>query len=182
MPEDKNKLSDSDLFRQSIGEIKRIHTDKRIKPTNKPPATRQNSLAKAAFTSSFHQKNNNNTHNQVEGVESIFFAHPGIQKKTLQQLKRGAIFIEDELDLHGLTEIKAIQVLRFFLAEQVQYVHRCAIIIHGKGHGSNNQYPVLKNMVVTELRNNPDVLAYSSAQPRDGGVGAVYVLFKKQQD
>lgn len=180
MPEDKNKLSDSDLFRQSIGEIKRIHTDKQIKPANKPSATQHNPLAKAAFTNTSQQQNHNHAFNHVEGNEAIFFAQPGVQKKTLKLLKRGAIHIEDELDLHGLTEIKAVQALHVFLVEQTQYSHHCAIIIHGKGHGSDKKYPVLKNMTAAELRNNPNVLAYSSALPRDGGVGAVYVLFKKQ--
>jgi len=70
-------------------------------------------------------------------------------------------------------------VLKQFLAEQIAFSNRCALIIHGKGHGSGNKYPVLKNVAVQVLMKDPHVLAFTSAQPRDGGTGAVYVLFKR---
>ena len=59
---------------------------------------------------------------------------------------------------------------------------RCVHIIHGKGHGSSNQGPVLKNKVNAWLRQREEVLAFCSAQPKDGGTGAVYVLLRRKQN
>ena len=55
---------------------------------------------------------------------------------------------------------------------------RCAHIIHGKGYRSGERQPVLKRKVNYWLRLRPDVLAFCSATPRDGGTGAVYVLLR----
>jgi DNA-nicking Smr family endonuclease len=179
MPEDKNKLSDSELFRQSIGKIKRIDTDKHHHPKSKPQSNQINSLANTAFTSISNARVDNKSFAPVEGLEPILFSHSGVQRKTIKRLKNGAMHIDDALDLHGLTELKAQQVLKQFLAEQIAFSNRCALIIHGKGHGSGNKYPVLKNVAVQVLMKDPHVLAFTSAQPRDGGTGAVYVLFKR---
>jgi len=175
MPEDKSKLSDSALFRQSIGEIKPLVDNNRIKPIKKAPPK-----APKVFRDSPHFQTtaSPSTYQLVEGTEAISFAQSCVNKKTLKSLKKGHFLIEDSIDLHGLTLVKAQQALTDFLAEQQQFSHRVAIVIHGKGHGSDKQYPVLKNAVAEMLMNNPLVSAYTSAQPKDGGTGAVYVLFK----
>ena len=53
------------------------------------------------------------------------------------------------------------------------------IIIHGKGYGSGPNGPKLKNFVDQYLQYNPNILAYHSAQQKDGGTGAVYIQLKK---
>jgi DNA-nicking Smr family endonuclease len=52
-------------------------------------------------------------------------------------------------------------------------------IIHGKGHGSHQKRPVLKQYVNHWLRQRDEVLAFCSARQVDGGTGAVYVLLKR---
>ncbi|MBQ0723899.1 MAG: Smr/MutS family protein, partial [Cycloclasticus sp.] len=116
---------------------------------------------------------------QIESSESLFFARPGLQKKLLRQFKRGALTIEDSLDLHGLNKVQAQQLLDAFLTQQSERQHRCVIVIHGKGIGSSSKQPVLKNLVFTQLKNDARILAFCSTQQRDGGTGAVYVLLKK---
>jgi len=51
-------------------------------------------------------------------------------------------------------------------------------IIHGKGFGAAGDAPVLKNRINAWLRQHHDVLAFCSAQHRDGGTGALYVLLR----
>jgi len=82
------------------------------------------------------------------------------------------------LDLHGLTVIEARNELLEFLGECEVLGIRHAIIIHGKGFRSKDK-PVIKPMVNRWLRSTDNVLAFHSAQPKDGGSGAVYVLLKK---
>jgi len=54
-------------------------------------------------------------------------------------------------------------------------------IIHGKGYGSREQAPVLKNSLNSWLRQHPDVLAFSSTRPEHGGTGAVHVLLRSRR-
>ncbi len=51
-------------------------------------------------------------------------------------------------------------------------------IIHGKGYRSGARGPLLKIAVNLWLRRHPDVMAFTSARPIDGGTGAVYVLLR----
>ncbi|MFZ1537408.1 MAG: Smr/MutS family protein [Chromatiaceae bacterium] len=115
---------------------------------------------------------------QVKTQEYLLFARPGVQKRVLADLQRGAIRRELELDLHGLTTTYAASLCHQFLADCTRYRIRCAQIIHGKGYGSEERQPVLKRKVNYWLRLRPDVLAFCSATQRDGGTGAVYVLLR----
>ena len=59
-----------------------------------------------------------------------------------------------------------------------------ATIVHGKGTRSQDRIPVLKRMVprwLSTKRLSSCVVAYTSAAPTDGGVGATYVLLRKVQ-
>ena len=100
------------------------------------------------------------------------------QRQVLEKLRQGKFPIEHELDLHGLTVEHARQELQSFIGECEAIGIRHAIIIHGKGFRSKDK-PVIKPMVNRWLREVDNVLAFHSAQPRDGGSGAVYVLFRK---
>ena len=115
---------------------------------------------------------------QVETHEYLLYAKPGVQKRILADLQRGAIPRELELDLHGLTVVFAAQLCKEFLADCIQHRVRCAHIIHGKGYGSEERQPVLKRKVNYWLRLRSDVLAFCSATPREGGTGALYVLLR----
>jgi DNA-nicking Smr family endonuclease len=115
---------------------------------------------------------------EVETHDFLLFSRPGVQKRVVSDLQRGYLEIELELDLHGLTTAYAREVFDDFLAECTRRRVRCARIIHGKGYGSQERQPVLKQKVNYWLRLREDVLAFSSATRRDGGTGAVYVLLR----
>lgn len=115
---------------------------------------------------------------RIEAGDLLIFARPGVQDRLLRDLRRGRIEIGLELDLHGLTVREAKKNLDPFLAECHKRGVRCAHIIHGKGYGSSEQQPVLKQQVNLWLRQRPDVLAFCTATRRDGGTGAVYVLLR----
>ncbi|VAW62865.1 hypothetical protein MNBD_GAMMA08-664, partial [hydrothermal vent metagenome] len=72
----------------------------------------------------------------------------------------------------------ARKMLLAFLDHAQQQSFKLVRIVHGKGHHSNTDQPVLKAMVNKWLRSIPEVLAFVSAIPKDGGTGAVYVLLK----
>jgi len=63
-----------------------------------------------------------------------------------------------------------------FLTEAIKREIRCVRIVHGKGLGSVNKEPVLKNKVMRWLVQREEVLAFCQARPNDGGSGALIVL------
>ncbi|EGV30452.1 Smr protein/MutS2 [Thiorhodococcus drewsii AZ1] len=115
---------------------------------------------------------------EIETPEYLLFARPGIQRRLLADLQRGAIEVGLEVDMHGLQSEHARQLLGEFLAECRHRRVRCARIIHGKGHRSSGRQPVLKGKINYWLRLYDQVLAFCSTPQRDGGTGAVYVLLR----
>lgn len=116
---------------------------------------------------------------ELETGDELSFARTGLQHNVLRKLRRGQFSIEAELDLHRMTSEQARQAVAVFLPQMSRSGKRCIRIIHGKGHGSINKMPVLKNKLNHWLRQRDEVLAFCSARPVDGGTGAVYVLLKR---
>ncbi|ODV13915.1 MAG: DNA mismatch repair protein MutS [Thiobacillus sp. SCN 64-317] len=110
--------------------------------------------------------------------EELVYSRPGVPTAALRKLRRGGWVIQGELDLHGHTGDEARIALAAFLNRCMLEERRCVRIIHGKGHGSKNRLPVLKNKVRHWLIQREDVLAFCQARTVDGGAGAVIVLLK----
>ena len=113
-----------------------------------------------------------------ESGDTLSYRAPGIQDGVLRKLRRGQYRVQGELDLHGCTrDLARVEVLRF-LAHCRDRNHRCVRVIHGKGNGSPNSGPVLKRLLDGWLRKRRDVLAFCTARPVDGGIGAIYLLLR----
>ena len=173
------KLStdDIELFRRSVGPVRKIHHDK-IAPARSSQTSRPRRRAAAdepLLTDAFSDGFDNGV---VTSDEALFFTRPGLQQRQLQRLKRGQLAIGAELDMHGMTAAMARSAVVNFIALCREQHIRCVRIIHGKGYGSGGSAPVLKNRINSWLRQHHDVLAFSSAQARDGGSGALYVLLR----
>jgi len=114
----------------------------------------------------------------LQGSTALLFQRGGVRTQVIRRLRRGLIPIEDELDLHGLNQTAARDLLAEFLQNTRSAGIRCVRIIHGKGYRSGARGPILKIAVDLWLRRHLDVMAFSSARPIDGGTGAVYVLLR----
>ncbi len=114
----------------------------------------------------------------VSANEELAFVRSGVPTATLKKMRRGGWVIRGELDLHGHTGDEARVALAAFLNRCHLEDRRCVRIIHGKGYGSKNRLPVLKNKVRHWLMQREDVLAFCQAPTADGGAGAVIVLLK----
>jgi DNA-nicking Smr family endonuclease len=100
----------------------------------------------------------------------------------IKKLRRGGFSVQAELDLHGLNKAEAYARLEVFLKECVRRKILCIRIVHGKGKRSENHVPVLKGMLprwLSTKRIAPYIVAFTSAAPTDGGVGATYVLLRR---
>lgn len=114
----------------------------------------------------------------VESEDELLFAVPGIQIRRLKKLRLGHIPWEQGLDLHGYTIETARNEVSRFIRDAQKQGSRCVLIVHGKAFTQASQGATLKSCINDWLRQMPAVLAFSSAQPRDGGTGAVYALLK----
>lgn len=91
-------------------------------------------------------------------------------------LKRGKWPVQASLDLHGSTLDEARERLDRFLLSCLEHQIRCVRIVHGKGYGSRNGTPILKDVVRRWLTQLAAVQAYIECKEADGGAGAVQVL------
>jgi DNA-nicking Smr family endonuclease len=105
---------------------------------------------------------------------TLNFRRAGLQNSKFRKLKQGKISTQCQCDLHGLSATDAARELWLFLNHCLVNNMNCALIIHGKGNG------ILKALTLQVCQNSPCVLALCSAQNKDGGTGAAYVLLKQQ--
>jgi DNA-nicking Smr family endonuclease len=118
----------------------------------------------------------------VDSDEFIEGSVAGLDQQILRKLRRGDYSIQAHLDLHGLSKIDAKEQVEVFLRASQLKGHRCVLLVHGRGLHSKDQIPVLKGSLETWLsrgRISKSVLAFATAQPHDGGAGAVYVLLRR---
>ncbi len=112
--------------------------------------------------------------------EYVQWRLPSRTEATPEALHRGDYAVQDFIDLHGYTVTEARGLLEEFLRLSIKRGYRCVKVIHGRGL-SSARGPVLKEAVLgwlqRELRRY--VLAYATARPNDGGLGATYVLLRK---
>jgi DNA-nicking Smr family endonuclease len=105
----------------------------------------------------------------------------GLDRRLVRKLRRGEYAVQAHLDLHGMNRTEARDAVAGFVRKCHREDKRCVLIVHGRGFGSKEGIPVLKNKLAAWLTRGAigrKVLAYASARPYDGGVGAVYVLLR----
>ena len=173
---------DFSLFKNEVRGVRQIKHDRA--ETGKPKADRKKlaSLRQAATVGQ-----NNTT---VDGLSDQFvidvgpedelnWARDGVQESQMRKLKIGQVPFEGSLDLHGMSVEKARETLWAFLAEATKFEIRCVRVTHGKAVRLDGKRPMIKSHVNTWLRQHPQVLGFTSCQPRHGGAGAVYVMLKR---
>jgi DNA-nicking Smr family endonuclease len=176
----RNPIHDEDfaLFRETIGPVKPVAQTTVFPQGRRPkPSARQTRLDEQQVLREIMQGSFDIA--ELETGDELLFARNGISARVIKQLRRGYIPIEAEVDLHGLTVAEAKQVLAQFLHTCRKRGRRCVRVIHGKGYGSFEKKPILKNKTGLWLQQWDDVLAFCSARPVDGGTGAAYVLLKR---
>lgn len=179
MSKDKpNQDDDLDLFRQAVGAVKPLDTRHVPPKKNRPkPVPKQfHADEKAVMDELLSDPSDEDLLNYSGEVS---WARPGVQNRVLKQLRSSRYAVQDELDLHGLTQKEARQLLLEFIQHARDNRHYCVRIIHGHGQFREERSPVLKPSVNHWLRQHSQVLAYCSAPPNRGGNGAVNVLLKK---
>lgn len=174
---DETSSADQSLFREAVGELRRMAPVAEL-PRGTPPspsARMSEADERAVIDELLTHPLDGSLH---ELGDPLRYLKAGVPARLLKQLGRGAYSVRDEFDLHAMTSGVALAALSRFLDECVRDDRLCVRIIHGKGLRSGDRGPVIKGLVDRALRRRGDVLAYRSAASRDGGSGAVIVLLR----
>ncbi len=172
-----SKTGEDALFRDAVGPVKPV-SQRRANP--RPPQPKPHARFSRADDEATLRESLADEPDaaDVESGEVLLFARPAVTRRTMRQLRRGQFAIQGEIDLHGMKLDEARAALDAFIAAARVRHARCVRVIHGKGLGSGPRGPVIKAGVNRWLRSGDVVMAFCSAQPRDGGTGAVYVLLR----
>ena len=156
------KTTKNELFRQAVQDVKPLDSSRVLLKKKKPISKKMPNIEWDVINFA-----------TCNVDEDLFFVIDGLQPKTIKKLRQGKLPIAACLDLHGMTILEANENLQKFLFMCQQNELRHVLIIHGKGSG------ILKSAINTWLRSYSDTLAFCSAQPKDGGLGAIYLLLSK---
>jgi DNA-nicking Smr family endonuclease len=151
-------------------------------PADRPrPPVSDDAEALAALSDLVHGSGGFDVTDTREYVEGAIV---GLDPRLVRRLRRGDFAWQAHLDLHGMTTAAAHPAVEQFLESAVRAGHRCVLIVHGRGHNSKDQTPVLKERLKVWLargRAARIVLAFTTARPCDGGAGALYVLLRRDR-
>lgn len=169
---------DKTLFRQMMRDVKPLKgkTVRASQPRPEPVLKRRGHHVPEQTADEVYLSDHYNDPILPDTVLS--YRDPSVSVKRFAQFKQGR-FACKRLDLHGLSVTDAQQALKQFIISHYQAANRTLLIIHGKG-AYQVECSILKSFVNHWLKQLPQVLAFHSALPKDGGKGAVYVLLKNQ--
>jgi DNA-nicking Smr family endonuclease len=115
--------------------------------------------------------------------ERLALLAPGAGRKALRELSGGLEPPEAALDLHGLTGDRAMSAFGAFIARSRDEGRRRVLVVHGRGHRSGPEGPVLRERLIEALLHPPlvtVVLAAVTAPPALGGAGAAVLLLRRR--
>jgi DNA-nicking Smr family endonuclease len=176
---DGEPMDDAAEFRAAIGPVRRLPEVPAVPRASRPRAVA--AMRAADERAALAESQRGDPARDPDSIgDSVAWRRDEVSPHTLRRLKRAEFAIEDEIDLHAMSERAAEDLLRRFLAEARDAAHHCVRIVHGKGLHSP-QGPVLKGLVERVLSQRADVLAYASPPPAHGGAGAVLVLLARRK-
>ena len=113
-------------------------------------------------------------------ARSVLDVQNALERKREKSLRQGSIEIDAKLDLHGMTQVEAFEMLARFMRAKVKAGRRHLLIITGKGPGGAG---VLRGNLrgwLGQLPEAENILALRPAALKHGGDGAFYVILRKK--
>lgn len=176
---------DDDFFLQEMQGVKKLQQTQKVDLTQPHQVTEAHKARQQAATREQVSADPNHLqHYEVERVQPhdvLGYKCHGIQDGVFKKLRQGKYQIEARLDLHRMTIEKAREMVFSFIQDCMKYDLRTVLILPGKGDRNTEDPALLKSYLVHWLPQLEDVMAYHTAQPKDGGAGAFYVLLRKSE-
>lgn len=176
-----------DFFKHSMQDVTPLNTRKKVrinKKSNSPI-----SAAERRFNA-LNEKNKEPSEALQESPinlapiaphEVIGMKKPGIQEGVYRKLRLGKYPIETRLDLHHHSVKQAREAVESCIKQAMSMNIRALLILSGKGARNKDNPGILKSHLVHWLKQLGDVQAFHTAQTKDGGAGAFYVLLRKSE-
>ncbi|HTY62589.1 MAG TPA: Smr/MutS family protein [Acidobacteriota bacterium] len=177
------KATDEELFVAAMNGVQRSRWPHARHPTPQPPATPPTSPdpdGRKLMQAAIEDETPLPILDHPEYIEGWVGASG---KKLLPNLRNGLYSIQGQIDLHGFNRIEAQIAVEDYIIHMSRFHSCCVKIIHGRGiNSAENKAPLKENLqrLLATRRMARYVVAYASAPSCDGGVGAVYVLLKRQ--
>lgn len=178
-------IDDDEIFLQEMQGVKQISQKKKV-DLSQPHQMTEAHIArqKSATSEKIGSASNPLRHYEVTRVQphdALGFKGHGIQEGVYRKLRQGKYQIDARLDLHRMTIEAAREKVFTFINDCIKYDLRTVLIMPGKGDRNIEDPALLKSYLIHWLPQLPDVMAYHTAQPKDGGAGAFYILLRKRE-
>ncbi len=163
---------ENDAFRKSVADVRPLEGRDKLRA---PPRTVRRRKPRETREGDSFEIERLGEH--VEGLAA------GTDRAHLRRLRNGEVKPDSRVDLHGMIESAAQRRVREVVARVHGEGGRCVLIVHGRGRQSAG-VPILKEALLEWLAEPPLaplVMAFASAAGRDGGVGATYVLLRRDR-
>lgn len=125
----------------------------------------------------------------VDPVAGLERAHPHMDRRRFEKMRRGRLDPEERLDLHGMTSERAHAALIGFVLSAAARDLRLVLVITGKGKADDSwhqprRHGVLRHSLPHWLAAPPligHILEVAPAHQRHGGAGAFYVYLRRRR-
>lgn len=173
---------DSDLFLRAVANVRPLEEEpERPRPRKQPvqPKARVESADRQVFLKAIEElKLDVNFRDELP--DDVVPLKP-LPVNRMRQFRRGALRIDLELDLHGMTRDEALASLTRFITGAFNRGQKGVLVITGKGNNSPDE-PVLQGAVASWLRDRgKGMVAEFAPAPRQlGGTGAFVVFLREK--
>lgn len=115
-------------------------------------------------------------------LDPIQWKSDGVQEGVYRNLRLGKYQVDARLDLIRKSIPQCRDELLAFIHECIKYDIRTVLVNHGRSKERSGMGNRQKSYLNLWLPNLPEVMAFHSAQPQHGGIGAIYILLKKSAE
>ncbi|MGH1463482.1 MAG: DNA endonuclease SmrA [Neptuniibacter sp.] len=115
-------------------------------------------------------------------LDPVEWKSDGVQEGVYRNLRLGKYQVDARLDLIRKSIPQCKDELLAFVQECIKYDIRTVLVNHGRSKDKVAMSNRQKSYLNLWLQALPEVMAFHSAQPQHGGIGAIYVLLKKSEE
>ena len=183
---EKTASSEQDLFERTMAGVRPLKKKTSHKKVNPPKSASYKSKAKFIKKTEFNvlEKPTLPRKDLIKLDPLSAEKVSGVDKRTVDRMRRGKLPIDARLDLHGEYQTTAQAQLESFILNCFEADCRLVLVITGKGLTRNSTGVLRKRL--PEWLNKPKcrevTLSFCAARPEHGGEGASYILLKRKRN
>ena len=176
---------DLQAFFEEMGDVKRIESSDKVFHNKSNDNALAQKLRRDAINSDTQRKQNYLTLEDIDPVhpeDPIWFKQDGVQDLVFKNVRLGKYSIESTLNIQHLRLEQAHKDVFEFIMTCHNRGLRSVLVRHGKSINKKPFSGFMKSYVNVWLQQIPEIIAFHSSQPQHGGVGATYILLKKNKE